>query len=311
MTKLGKEIDVSGEFTGGASTLIVFGLLLAGFFIGQFAGAIGAIVLAFANGLSISDLSDDINVLYDYLSLTEVLTTQVLYTIVFTFVTPWFYLRLFAKKKFADLSISGPVKPVLAIITVLATFSFMLVNAYVIEWNANIDLPDFLSGFEQWAKELEQTLAETTEKYTNFESFPEFIVGLIAISILPGIGEELLFRGVLQNSLQKWTKNVHIAIWVSAFVFSAIHMQFYGLVPRMLLGAMFGYLYVWSGSIWYAIIAHMANNGIAVIIAYTATANLDEPENVPIFATLAGLLVFAALMVFFKKITSQNSNAIE
>ena len=307
MTKLGKEIDVSGEFSGGASTIIILGLLLAGFFIGQFAGAIGAIVLAFANGLSIDQLSDDLNVLYDYLSLTEVLTTQVLYTIVFTFVTPWFYLRLFAKKKFADLSVSGPINPVLVIITILATFSFMLVNAYVIEWNANVDLPDFLSGFEQWAKELEQTLAETTEKYTNFESFPEFIVGLIAISILPGIGEELLFRGVLQNGLKKWTKNIHVAIWVSAFIFSAIHMQFYGLVPRMLLGALFGYIYFWSGSIWYAIIAHMANNGIAVIIAYTATANLDEPENVPVLVSLAGLLVFAALLVFFKRMSTQKS----
>ena len=183
----------------------------------------------------------------------------------------------------------------------------MFVNVYVIEWNASIDLPDFMSGFEQWAKELEQTLAETTEKFTDFQNFPEFIVGLIAISILPGIGEEFLFRGVLQNGLQKWTKNVHVAIWVAAFIFSAIHMQFYGLVPRMLLGALFGYLYVWSGSLWYAIIAHMANNGIAVIITYATTTNLDETENVPVVYSALALVVFVALIVFFRKLSMSKS----
>ena len=311
MTKLSSKIDVSGDFTGGASTLIIFGLLLAGFFIGQFAGAIGALILAFANGLTVDQLTDDLNILYDYLSLTEVLTTQVLYTLVFTFLTPWFYLKFFAKKRFSDLSVSGPVRPELAIIAVVGTFAFMFVNAYVIEWNANIDLPDFLNGFEQWAKEPEQTLAETTERYTDFSNFPEFIVGLIAISILPGIGEEFFFRGVFQNSLHKWTKNIHIAIWVSAFIFSAIHIQFYGLVPRMLLGALFGYLYYWSGSLWYAIIAHMANNGIAVIITYATTANIDETENMPIWATLLGLLVFVGLMIFFKIISAKNTISIE
>ncbi len=310
MSKLGRGVDVSGEFTGVASTLIVFGLLLAGFFIGQFVAGLVAAVLAIINGLSIQEFGDNPNSLYDYLSLTEVLLSQVLYTVVFTFVTPWFYLRLFAKKKFEQLSITG-IDPKLAIITVLGTFSFMFVNAYVIEWNTNIVLPEFMSGFEEWAKELERQLAETTEKFTDFQNFPEFMVGLIAISILPGIGEEFLFRGVLQNSLHKWTKNVHVAIWVSAFLFSAIHLQFYGLFPRMLLGALFGYLYVWSGSLWYAIIAHIANNGIAVIIAYATTTNLDETENVPVLISIGGLLVFVLLMVFFKKLSAGNSISSE
>ena len=102
MTTIGRQIDVSGEFTGGASTLIIFGLLLAGFFIGQFVGAIVAFLLAMTNGLPLEDLLDNPNALYDYLGLVEVLSSQVFYTIVFTFLTPWFYLKLFAKKSFED-----------------------------------------------------------------------------------------------------------------------------------------------------------------------------------------------------------------
>ena len=310
MSKLGRGIDVSGEFSKGPSLLIILGLLFTGFFIGQFVAGSVAALFALINGLSSQEMLENSQAIYDYLSLTEVLLSQVLYTVVFTFITPWFYLRLFAKKKIEDLSLVG-IDPRLILITVLATFSFMFVNAYVIEWNMNVDLPEFMNGFEELAKKLEKQLAETTEKFTNFQNLPEFIVGLIAISILPGIGEELLFRGVLQNGLHKWSKNMHVAIWISAFLFSAIHLQFYGLVPRMLLGALFGYLYVWSGSLWYAIIAHIANNGIAVIIAYTTTTNLDDTENVPVLLSISGLLVFLLLIIFFKKLSTGNSISSE
>ena len=128
---------------------------------------------------------------------------------------------------------------------------------------------------------------------------------MLVISVLPGIGEEIMFRGVLQNSLHRWTKNPHVAIWVAAFIFGAIHMQFYGLIPRMMLGAVFGYIYVWSGNIWYPIIAHAINNGIGVTMAYAAQfsesdINLDDTESIPVIGQIAAAIAFVAIMVVFR-----------
>ena len=162
-----------------------------------------------------------------------------------------------------------------------------------------------MSGFEKWAREIEDQLAEATERFTHFNNVGEFIFGLIAISILPGIGEEVMFRGVLQNGLHRLSKNKHLAIWISAFIFGAIHMQFFGLVPRMMLGAVFGYLYVWSGNIWYPIIAHAINNGIGVTMAYAtqfseSDINLDDTEAIPVYGQIIAAVFFVVFMVVFR-----------
>ena len=99
------------------------------------------------------------------------------------------------------------------------------------------------------------------------------IVGVVnewnqAIS-LPDFLAQLLFRGVLQNHLAKWFKNVHVAVWVSAIIFSAIHFQFYGFFPRMILGAALGYLLVYGKSLWLPIAAHCFNNFMAVVAAWS------------------------------------------
>jgi len=98
------------------------------------------------------------------------------------------------------------------------------------------------------------------------------------IALLPAIGEELLFRGVIQRIFIRWTKNSHWGIWIAAILFSALHMQFYGFIPRLLLGALFGYLLVWSGSMWLPIAAHFVNNAVAVIGMYMIDKGTINPE---------------------------------
>ena len=302
MTRIDKGIDLTGGRTEKASLLIMLGLLFIGFFIGQFGGSFLAVLVAFSKGMELQDAGK----LYDYLNLGEVLTAQMIYTLVFTFLTPWFYLKVVAKKSISGLFDKSGVKPLLLLATVILTLSFMIVNAYFIQWNANIVFPDFMSGFEEWARELEKQMAEMTERFTTFNNFMQFLFGFFAIAVLPGIGEELLFRGILQNGFHRFTKNAHVAIWVSAFLFAAIHMQFYGLVPRMMLGAVFGYLYVWSGNLWYPIIAHATNNGVTLILTYVAQIgqvelNPDEAAAFPLSIQLTGVVVFILFMCFFRK----------
>ncbi|GAB5526773.1 MAG: type II CAAX endopeptidase family protein [Roseivirga sp.] len=300
MTRIDKAIDLSGRQSASGSFWTVFGLLIAGFFIGQFVSAMFVYTFMLVNGAGIEEMSDP-SAMFEYVSLTQLLISQAFYTLVFTFLTPWFYLKSIAKKSIKDLyqEYKTPFLP--AILTVLATIAFMFVNVYLVEWNAGIDLPDSLAGIEKILKSMEESLAETTEKFTTFNSFGGFLLGFIVIAVLPGIGEEIMFRGVLQNTLHKYSGNKHIAIWVTGFIFAAIHLQFYGVVPRMMLGVLFGYLYVWSGNLWLPIISHITNNGLAVILTYAAQLeatdiNIDDTESMPGWMSAVGLVVCLAIL---------------
>jgi len=91
---------------------------------------------------------------------------------------------------------------------------------------------------------------------------------MLIVAVVPAVGEELLFRGVLQKIMIAWTKNPHFGVWITAFLFSALHLQFFGFFPRMLLGALFGYLFLWSKSLWLPILGHFINNGTVVLASY-------------------------------------------
>ncbi len=152
---------------------------------------------------------------------------------------------------------------VIVIVTALIVISFMAPNSVFIEWNANFIFPDFLKEFGDWARARETQAEELTKFFTTFHSTGDFVFGVFVIALLPAIGEELVFRGMLQPELFRYSGNHHVAIWVSAIIFSAFHMQFFGFVPRVLLGALFGYLYVWSGNLLIPMIAHFVNNGFS------------------------------------------------
>lgn len=157
------------------------------------------------------------------------------------------------------------------------------------EWNGQMAFPDWLSGLEQWMKQAEANAAELTEAFLVMDGLPALAFNLIMIAILPAIGEELLFRGVIQRIFSRWTRSIHWGIWISAILFSALHLQFYGFLPRMLLGVMFGYLLVWSGTIWVPILAHLFNNGFAVIAMYLIDRELLSPKVEEIGSTAESL----------------------
>ena len=305
MMRLDNGIDLSGGRSDRNTFLLIFGLLIAGFFIGQFVSTIFIAAFVVLNGGGLETLADP-ELLFVSMSQTQFMVAQVFYTIVFTFLTPWFYLKIFAKRSFSDISPNHETGFQQIILAIVGTIAFMFFNTILIEWNAGLHLPEFMSGIEQWMKVTEEQLAETTIMMTTFDSFGSFLFAFVVIAILPGIGEEIMFRGILQNSLHKWTKNAHIAIWVSGFIFAAIHLQFYGLVPRMMLGVVFGYLYVWSGNIWFPIIAHITNNGLALIMTYMYQLNateldIDDTETVPEMISVIGLVVFVAVFYLFRK----------
>lgn len=225
-------------------------------------------------------------------------------------VGPSLYLFSIERKDPFQIISQRPVYGLMMLITAGIVIFFMATNSIFIEWNANITLPESLKAFENWAREKEDLAKQLTDFLTKFDSIGEFILAFVVIAVLPGIGEELVFRGLLQPELQRATKNIHVAIWISAIMFSAIHMQFFGFVPRVLLGALFGYLYYWSGDLRIAMFAHFVNNGFSVLMMYlnqlgVVDIDLETPEVAPWpleWPVVIGFTVITfGLLVYLKK----------
>ena len=125
-----------------------------------------------------------------------------------------------------------------------------------------------MSGVENYLVKAENNAQKETGIFLSGQKLSDLFFNLFMIAIVPALGEELLFRGVLQRILVKLTRNVHWGIIIAGFVFSAVHMQFYGLFPRWMLGVLFGYMLAWSKNLWFPIIAHFTNNAIAVLTYY-------------------------------------------
>ena len=178
--------------------------------------------------------------------------------------------------------------------------------------NSRVELPKSLEFIEQILKSQEEAAAALTERFLQADNIGGLLINIGLMALLPALSEELSFRGTLQQIIYKdqsgkvQSTKVHLAIWITAFIFSAIHMQFYGFVPRMLLGAMFGYVFVWSGSLWVPITMHFVNNGLAVLV-YCLMGESENTKNiadtlgagdtwylgvVSILITSLGLLIF-------------------
>ena len=144
--------------------------------------------------------------------------------------------------------------------------------------NEQMALPAFLEPLEAWMKTQEETAKNLTDQFMHVTTFGGLIINILLMAVLPAISEELTFRGVLMNLFKvkgerlkvKGESVPHLAIWCSAILFSAIHLQFYGFVPRMLMGALFGYMLVWTGSLWTPILMHFTNNAMAVILYFVS-----------------------------------------
>ena len=193
------------------------------------------------------------------------------------------------------------------------TITLMPFTGLVAEWNESMVLPDALSGIEAWMKNSESSLARLTDFLLSFHNTPELIIAIIVIAVIPAIGEEVLFRGILQRKLAEHWANVHVGIWTSAFLFSAIHFQFYGFLPRLFLGAMFGYLYFWTGQLSMAIFAHFINNSVTVLMMWMyrqqiISLDIASSQAIPLWLGAASLIISSWLLRVVYKTPSEPSS---
>jgi membrane protease YdiL (CAAX protease family) len=174
--------------------------------------------------------------------------------------------------------------------------------------NSEIQLPEFLGGVERYLNEQDRMNEQIMETFLADTNLRGLFINIVMIGIIPAVGEELFFRGVVQNIFSRMTRNHHWGIWITAAIFSLIHMQFSGFFPRVFLGAMFGYLLVWSRSMWVPILAHFINNLASVIMYYFVntgklareTLEFGSTMDVLPFVLVSAVLSGALLWYFYK-----------
>ncbi|MFO8234275.1 MAG: CPBP family intramembrane glutamic endopeptidase [Bacteroidales bacterium] len=176
--------------------------------------------------------------------------------------------------------------------------------------NQSIGFPEILGELENWLIQREETVQGLTEKFLVANSPSEMLLNLFMIAVLPSIGEEFVFRGIIQRLFHKWTRNTHFAVIITAFIFSAMHVQFYGLLPRLFLGLLFGYFLVWSGSIWLPVLGHFVNNATAVIYYYVVqkqpddySSGIDNLEMEPVVVLFSVVLIWIfCYMIYYREV---------
>jgi membrane protease YdiL (CAAX protease family) len=264
-------------------------------------------------GLGIASLFYEGNLLSDIQSpenhpgiLGALLITQGVATLVGLILFPLIQLILIERKRIAPFFPIQQKTGIILFLLMCLGLTFMISISPLVEWNMNVRFPEFLKEFETWARQAEDRTAKLTEIMTSFGSVTDLLIGIVVIALLPAIGEELVFRGLFQNELYRGTRNIHAAIWFAAVIFSTIHFQFYGFVPRLLLGALFGYLYYWSGNLLIPIFAHFFNNAFGVVMIYLhrqelTDLNVEDNTAAPIQYVLLNLVLTVGLLYYIWK----------
>lgn len=200
------------------------------------------------------------------------------------------------------------------VIAVALMFAFGPMMQLIGEANMQMTLPNSLNGVENWMRNQEDSMAVLTERIVMVDSWGLLLANILVMAVMPAIAEEYFFRGSLMHILQRILKNYHITVWLSAIIFSAIHVQFFGFFPRMILGVLFGYMFVWTQNIWIPILAHFVNNASVAIIAFVYArqgkgyAELQSYESYPIYVYIGSFLLTAVLAVWFYKNSKQKNN---
>lgn len=182
---------------------------------------------------------------------------------------------------------SAPTARAVLAVALIVALSMPAMEA-IIYANSHLHLPECMASFESAAREMEATASAVTETLLRSNtSVAALVLNVLIIGVLAGFSEELLFRGCFQRLLSTGGMNPHAAIWLVAAIFSAFHFQLFGFLPRMLLGAYFGYLLLWTRSLWAPILAHTFNNTVYVVAAWVA---LRRDPSAPLESESAGEL---------------------
>lgn len=208
---------------------------------------------------------------------------------------------LFSKNPAKYLKLNPVPKPLLIILLlVITSLGSNAISDLLFRFTAAIPWPDALAFIKDALDRMKGDMTDQMRQFLVMDNLWQFAFSFFVMAILPAVGEELLFRGVVQKVVKKGFENTHVAVWVTAFLFALLHQQFYAFLSIVALGVVLGYLKEWSKSLWVPIILHLINNGAIITGVYFLDLPYDNEsmltEGVDWEVTLSMLLLFAAAM---------------
>ncbi|MBS0009793.1 MAG: CPBP family intramembrane metalloprotease, partial [Bacteroidales bacterium] len=225
------------------------------------------------------------------------------------FLAPSLVIAFFMKGDFYSyLDLKNKPCLVAAVLSVLFIVFLLPLNSYLAWLNAGIDLPGWLDGFERWIDKKEMQAERITGILMSAGNVGGLLINLLVIAVIPAVGEEFLYRGVLQNIFARWLRSGIFAVILTALIFSATHLQFYGFVPRFILGLGFGYIYLWSRNIWLPVLAHLTNNAIPVVLSYFMTweninSTMDEFSSSDGILAIIPAVIAVLIIIIIRKLS--------
>lgn len=288
-------------------------LLLAGMgiFFGAFVGSFGLLIGSWITDYPLSPDADAVSFVENirFFQIAQVFAS------LGAFLIPVYIMKKIMQEPESPAELRLPVKGIVWLLIVILVIFMAPITSFLYELNKQMHLPSAFATIENWMRSKEEAAETLTQQLLQMHSLTDLGINLIVIAALPALAEEMLFRGWVQTILFRWFGSIHTAVWVSAVVFSAFHMQFYGFLPRMILGAIFGYIFIFTGNMFLVILAHAVNNALAVLWAY-GEQNWQWPQSEVLnenFAGLQNLLVFLfclGIIVFVKNKRNQQMPAL-
>ena len=291
-------LPITLVLTSSTLTNILLGFLL----IGPLAG-IGLASIVY-NG----DFMSDINSAHSNPALAfALMLKQGTTTLVGLILIPIIQIVVIEKKPLSGFFPRGSGHPTLLLLSSIATMLFIVAVSPITEWNATWQFPAVLGDFEQWMQAANEGSVHVVSVLTSQTSLPYIFGASIVTVLLPAIGEEFVFRGIIQNQLMGKSSNHHLAIWAAAIIFSLAHFHIYGLIPRVLFGALFGYAYHWSGNLLYPILMHFVNNAFVLMLSYDAMPysdqfGVDQSNSLPAIWVVLAATTFAGIVFLIYRI---------
>lgn len=220
---------------------------------------------------------------------------------------------LIGEKPLRFLSLRKTTTPLVYILVIALLFFLFPFIEWLIQLNEGMNLPQSLKFIEEWMQQQENQTGRLIDAFMKMDGPVDFLVNVLIVAVLAAAAEELFFRGLLQRMFYQWYRNIHVSIILTAVIFSAFHMQFYGFLPRMFLGLVFGYLLYFTGSIWAPVFAHFINNFMGVLAAYLQQHNwvneeIESQMDLPTLTIIISLLLGALIMFYLSRLNRKNAS---
>ncbi len=282
---------LKNKSAGNQLLLMVCIALVSMFIIGS---AFGTIVLSSITGIQSKELLDFTKLDYNRPGIITYIRGLQVFQFIGLFLVPSFVCAwLFSSNTKKYLRLQEPHGESYWIIGMLV----MILAIPFVQWLGEINRNMHFSGsIGKWVNDKENGANKTVMALLSKRTWQDLLLNIFLIAGLAAVGEELLFRGVAQRLFIKLFKRVWPGIIITAFLFSAIHFQFYGFFPRFVLGILLGVIYWYSGSIWTAMLAHFVYDALLIIVAYFYPAMINE-ENTVKMSSIALTAAFSFTLV--------------